>query len=70
MTELKDLKPVDFRTVPATKGCTGCVFLDESDERRCKICHNLDLLDLAIEIDKHFGINCLKNKIIYKTERA
>jgi hypothetical protein len=67
MADLKTLKPVDFVTVPQKSGCTGCVFLDATtDARICKITRDLDLMDLAIQIDAHFGVSCLKNKIIYK----
>lgn len=67
MADLKMLKPVDFKTEPAKSGCTGCIFLDTSTELRiCKITRDLDLMDLAIQIDAHFGVSCLKNKFIYK----
>ena len=69
MADLKMLKPVDFVAVPQKSGCTGCIFLDTAtDLRICKITRDLDLMDLAIQIDAYFGVSCLKSKIIYKVK--
>jgi len=71
MTEkdLKSLKPDAFKILPAKSACEGCVFLDNDPERICKITRDLDLLDLAVDIDIHFGVDCYKNKIIYKLRK-
>ncbi|KKS24135.1 MAG: hypothetical protein UU81_C0012G0004 [Microgenomates group bacterium GW2011_GWC1_41_8] len=69
MTDLKSLLPDDFKIVPAKSVCIGCVFLIEAPELICKITRDLDLMDLAVDIDKHFKVNCYKNKIIYKLKK-
>jgi hypothetical protein len=66
MIDLKSTRPIDFRIVPAARACEGCVFLIDAPERICKITRDLDLMDLAVDIDDHFKVNCYKNKIIYQ----
>ena len=66
MPELKDLKPENFKIVPVKRGCAGCVFLKRSTDEICIITRDLDILDLAIDIDKHFGVSCCGSGIIYK----
>lgn len=69
MIDLKSVKPIDFKIVPATSFCNGCVFLDDSNDCKiCKITRDLDLMDLAVDIDLHFKVNCYKDKIIYQVK--
>ena len=66
MASLKEYKPEDFRIIPAVCECQGCIFLQASPDRICKITRDLDLLDLAFELDRHFGQTCHNSPIIYK----
>jgi hypothetical protein len=66
MCDLKSILPDGFKIVPAKRACEGCIFLIDAPERICKITRDLDLMDLAVDIDEHFKVNCYKNKIIYQ----
>jgi len=69
MFDLKSKTPIDFKIIPAIRACEGCVFLIEVPERICKITRDLDLMDLAVDIDEHFKVNCYKNKIVYQLKK-
>jgi hypothetical protein len=67
--DIISLKPDAFKIVKVKSVCEGCIFLIKEPDRICKVTRDLDLMDLMVDIDVHFGINCYKKMIVYKLRK-